>query len=307
MVSGPDLSVDLAGLVLKNPVMSASGTFGYGQEFAEFVHPRELGAVVTKGVSLKPRAGNPPPRIVETAAGMLNAIGLENVGVENFLERKLPWLLQRDAVVVVNVYGQTAEEYALVAQALDQSGVAMLELNISCPNVAAGGLAFGVDPEATFNVVRGVVQSTRLPVMVKLTPMVSDILETAQAAIEAGAKALSLINTLPAMAVDLDTRRPKLANIIGGLSGPAIKPVALRLVWMVARAVTVPVVGVGGIMNARDALEFILAGAAAVQIGTANFVNPKITSDIINGIETYLRENHLTQVSQLRGRLETSG
>ncbi len=306
MVTRPNLSVDLGGLALKNPVMAASGTFGYGQEFARFTPPDSLGAVVTKGISLKPRTGNPPPRLVETPAGMLNAIGLENVGVEAFIRDKLPWLKERNAVVVANIFGETIDDYIAVAERIEQAdGVAMVEVNISCPNVSAGGLAFGVDFEATSEVVRGVVQATSLPVMVKLTPMVSDIVKVAEVAVEAGAAALSLINTIPAMAVDLETRRPRLGNIIGGLSGPAIKPVALRLVWSVARAVPVPVVGVGGIMTAADALEFLLVGASAVQVGTANFVNPRAALQIVAGIENYLEERDLDDLNSLIGRLET--
>jgi len=307
MVTGPDLRVDLGGLILKNPVMSASGTFGYGQEFAGFVAPAALGAVVTKGISLNPRAGNPPPRIVETPAGMLNAIGLENVGLEAFVENKLPWLLERGALVAANILGETVEEYAALAAGLDRTGVAMIEVNVSCPNVARGGLIFGADPAATAEVVRAVVRQTRLPVMVKLTPLVTDIVTVARAAVEAGARALSLINTIPAMAVDINTRRPRLRNVTGGLSGPAVKPVALRMVWQVARAVDVPVVGVGGIMTAEDALEFMMVGAVAVQVGTANFVNPRSTLDMIEGIRQYLVDHGLADLSTMVACLETPG
>lgn len=305
MVTQPDLRTNIGGVVLKNPVMSASGTFGYGREFAEFVDPAALGAVVTKGISLKPRKGNPPPRIAETPSGMLNAIGLENVGLEAFVRDKLPWLVDRGAVVAANILGETIDEYAALAAGLDRAeGVSLIEVNVSCPNVAAGGFIFGTDCQAVYEVVRAVVQSTRIPVMVKLTPMVTDITATARAAVEAGARALSLINTIPAMAVDLQTRKPVLKNVIGGLSGPAVKPVALRLVWQVARSVDVPVVGVGGIMNARDALEFLLVGASAVQVGTANFINPRAAQDIIDGIETYFRENGLADLSALVGTLD---
>jgi len=305
MAVKPDLRVDLGGLILKNPVIAASGTFGYGREYAEFVDPARLGAVVTKGISLQPRPGNPPPRIFETPAGMINAIGLENVGLEAFVRDKLPWLVERGAVVIVNILGESVEEYAALAAGLDRAeGAAMIEVNVSCPNVAAGGLAFGTDPEATAQVVRAVVESTRLPVMVKLTPLVTDIVAVAQAAVEAGAAALSLINTVPAMAVDLASRRPALGNIVGGLSGPAVKPIALRLVWQAAGAVTVPVVGLGGIMTARDALEFLLVGAAAVQVGTASFVNPRACLDVLEGIEDHFRRNDLPDLSVLVGRLK---
>jgi dihydroorotate dehydrogenase (NAD+) catalytic subunit len=301
-VNGPDLSVELAGMTLKNPVMTASGTFGYGREFSDFTPPELLGAVVTKGISLAARAGNPPPRIVETASGMLNAIGLENVGLDEFIWTKLPWLRERAAVVVANILGESVEDYAALAEGLDKAdGVAMIEVNVSCPNVASGGLAFGADPAALFDVVRAVTGATHLPVMVKLTPMTADIRETASAAVEAGAQGLSLINTIPAMAVDHKTRRPKLANIVGGLSGPAIKPVALRLVWQAASCVSVPVVGIGGIMSAEDALEFILVGATAVQVGTANFINPRIGLDIIEGIRSYMVKEGITDISSLIG------
>ena len=303
MVMEPDTSVTLAGITLKNPVMSASGTFGYGQEYVDFVPPEVLGAVVTKGISLKPRKGNPPPRIVETPAGMLNAIGLENVGLESFVRDKLPWLKDRGAVVVANIYGETVDEYARVAEGLGRAdGVALLELNVSCPNVAAGGMAFGSDPEAVFRAVKAVVQASGLPVMVKLTPMVTDIVAIARAAVEAGGSALSLINTIPGMAVDLDTRRPKLANVIGGLSGPAIKPVALRLCWQVVQNVDIPVVGVGGIATGRDALEFILVGATAVQVGTAGFVNPFAAVQIIDEIRDYMRIKQMRDLEQIRGQ-----
>lgn len=304
--SSIDMTVDLGGLRLKNPVMSASGTFGYGREFSEFVPPESLGAVVVKGISLNPRAGNPPPRIVETPAGMLNAIGLENVGLDAFVRDKLPWLLEQKAVVAANILGETVEEYAALARGLNQAGgVSLIEVNVSCPNVAAGGFSFGTDPSATAEVTRAVVESTDIPVMVKLTPMVTDITAVAKAAVSAGARALSLMNTIPAMAIDLESRKPSLKNIIGGLSGPAIKPVALRLVWQASRAVDVPIVGVGGIMTARDALEFMLAGASAVQVGTANFINPRAVLDILNGMEDYLKEQGLKDFSSLVGGLAT--
>lgn len=300
-----DLHIDFAGLVLPNPVMTASGTFGYGREFAQFVDPARLGAVVTKGVSLNPRAGNPPPRIVETPAGMLNAIGLENVGLEAFIKEKLQWLAVRGAIVVANILGDTVDEYAAITERLSQTHlVDMIEVNVSCPNVKAGGFSFGTNPEATAEVTKAVVAATDMPVMVKLTPLVTDIVEIAQAAVDAGARAVSLINTIPAMAVDVNTRKPKLANVIGGLSGPAVKPVALRLVREVAKAVNVPVVGIGGIMTAEDAIEFLLVGASAVQVGTANFINPRATMDIVEGIELYMQKNDMPDMHHLIGKLD---
>ncbi|MBW2090881.1 MAG: dihydroorotate dehydrogenase [Deltaproteobacteria bacterium] len=299
------MRVDLGKLTLKNPVMAASGTLGYGQELADFCDPALLGAVVVKGLTNNPWPGNPPPRIVETSAGMVNAIGLENVGLDVFLRDKLPWLAERGVTVVANILGETVEEYAVLAEKLaDAEGVAMIEVNVSCPNVAAGGLAFGANPEDTARVARAVVQAASQPVMVKLAPMVSDIVTVAQAAVEAGADVISLINTIPAMAVDLENRRPALKNVVGGLSGPAIKPVALRLVWAVAQAVDVPVIGGGGIMTAEDALEFLLVGARAVQIGTANFVDPRATLKILRGMETYFQKNGIPDLSAWTGSLK---
>jgi len=306
METRPDLRTDIGGLVLKNPVMSASGTFGYGREFAEVVDLQRLGAVVVKGLSLQPSPGNPPPRIAETPCGMLNAIGLENVGVGAFLRNKLPYLRNLSVPVVVNIYGKSVEEYAELAGRLEGAdGVAAVEVNISCPNVKAGGIAFGVDPMAAYEAVRAVRVRTTLPLIVKLSPNVTDIAGIARKAVEAGADALSLINTITGMAVDVDARKPVLANVTGGLSGPAIKPVALRMVWEVVRAVRVPVIGIGGITSARDALEFLVVGAAAVQVGTANFVNPRATVDVLEGIEAYLVEHGIADVRDLIGTLQT--
>jgi len=306
METRPDLRTDIGGLVLKNPVMSASGTFGYGREFAEVVDLQRLGAVVVKGLSLQPSPGNPPPRIAETPCGMLNAIGLENVGVDAFLRNKLPYLRNLSVPVVVNIYGKSVEEYAELAGRLEGAdGVAAVEVNISCPNVKAGGIAFGVDPAAAYEAVRAVRVRTTLPLIVKLSPNVTDIAGIARKAVEAGADALSLINTITGMAVDVDARKPVLANVTGGLSGPAIKPVALRMVWEVVRAVRVPVIGIGGITSARDALEFLVVGAAAVQVGTANFVNPRATVDVLEGIEAYLVEHGIADVRDLIGTLQT--
>ncbi|MCU0562923.1 MAG: dihydroorotate dehydrogenase [Desulfobacterales bacterium] len=301
----PKLAVTLAGLSLKNPVMTASGTFGYGREFGSLMDLNRLGAIVVKGLALTPVKGNPPPRIVETACGMLNAIGLENVGVDVFVADKLPFLRTVRAPVVANIYGTSVEEYAELAERLDSAdGVAAVEVNISCPNVKAGGVAFGVDPAAAERVVRAVRERTRKPVIVKLSPNVTDITVIARSAEAGGADALSLINTITGMAIDVETRRPRLANLTGGLSGPAIKPVALRMVWQVAHAVRLPLVGIGGIMRGEDAVEFLLAGATAVQVGTANFVNPAATLDIIAGIEAYLARHGIGDVNEIVGKLQ---
>jgi dihydroorotate dehydrogenase (NAD+) catalytic subunit len=302
----PDLSVTVGGLALKNPVMTASGTFGYGREFKDLVDLDRLGAIVVKGLSLAPARGNPPPRIVETDCGMLNAIGLENVGIDTFVTNKLPWLRTLSTPVVANIYGTTIEEYvALAARIETVEGIAAVEVNISCPNVKAGGIAFGVDPEAAARVVRSVRRATTRPLWVKLSPNVTDIAAIARSVADAGADAVSLINTLTGMAVDIHTRRPKLANITGGLSGPAIRPVALRMVWQVAQAVDVPVIGIGGIMTAEDALAFLMVGASAVQVGTANFVNPGGTMEIIRGISDFLAASGIDRVTDVIDTLET--
>jgi dihydroorotate dehydrogenase (NAD+) catalytic subunit len=300
-----NLAVELGPLRLENPVMVASGTFGYGQEYAELVPPERLGAMVVKGISLEPRSGNPPPRIWETCGGMLNAIGLQNVGLRAFLEEKLPWLKPLPVPVIVNLFGNTVEEYGKLAAALDgQEGIAGLEINISCPNVKAGGMAFGSDPEMVFQVVSAVRSRTNLPVITKLTPNVTDITVTARAAQDAGTDILSLINTVAGMAVDAQTRQPRLANVVGGLSGPAIKPIALRMVWQVVQVSRVPVIGLGGIVSVEDALEFLIVGAKAIQVGTANFVNPHVTLEIIDGLEDYLRQRGLKDINEIIGTLE---
>jgi dihydroorotate dehydrogenase (NAD+) catalytic subunit len=307
MNSTPNLSVKIGTLELANPVMAASGTFGYGREFSELVELNRLGAIVVKGISLRPSPGNPPPRIVETRCGMLNAIGLENVGLDIFIREKLPFLSKLPGATIVNIYGTRVEEYGLLAEKLDECPeIGAIEVNISCPNVKAGGVAFGVAPEAAWEVVQAVRAATKRPLIVKLSPNVTDIVAIAQAAVEGGADALSLINTITAMAVDSVTRRPRLANITGGLSGPAIKPVALRMVWQVAQAVSVPVIGIGGIMNTDDALEFLIAGATAVQVGTANFVNPRATTEILDGIRDYLLDHRMGSVQELIGSLQIS-
>ncbi len=299
------LAVNLGGVRLNNPVLAASGTFGYGEEYSRWVDLNRLGGIVVKGLSIKPRGGNPPPRVVETHAGMLNAIGLENVGVKEFINSKLPFLKNFSTKVIANILGRTVEEYVAVAKELDGvEGVAALELNISCPNVKQGGISFGMRPESTYEVVAAVRKASRLPLWVKLSPNVGDIALIAQSAADAGADALSLVNTFLGMAIDIKRRQPKLHNITGGLSGPAIKPIALRLVWEVAQKIKLPIVGMGGIMLAEDALEFIIAGAGAVAVGTANFVNPTATLDIIDGITEYLVSEGIDDINQLVGSLK---
>ena len=300
--TSPNMAVKLGRLKLNNPVMTASGTFGYGEEYAGYIDLNKLGAIVVKGLSLKPRLGNPPPRIMETTGGMLNSVGLQNIGVEAFIEEKLPFLRKYDAAVIANIYGETFDEYKKVAKILSSAqGVHALEINISCPNVKNGGLSFGCDPKIAARVTRVVKNETSLPVIVKLTPNVTDIAVIAQAVERAGADIISLINTLTGMSVDLKSRRPHLKNITGGLSGPAIKPVALRMVWQVVQRVSVPIIGLGGIMTAEDALEFLVVGAKAVQIGTANFINPRATMEIIEGIKNYLTVSKIKDVNEIIG------
>jgi len=303
----PDLTIDLAGIRLKNPVLTASGTFGYGEEYADIVDLNKLGGVIVKGVSLRPINGNPPPRIWETPSGMLNAIGLENPGVDVFLRDKLPFLRNYDTAVIVNIFGYSLEEYVGVAERLDGvPGVSGLEVNISCPNVKAGGIVFGTNSKAAFELLAAVRKATRLPVIAKLSPNVTDITEFAKAARDAGCDGLSLINTLLGMSIDVRSRRPRLANCTGGLSGPAIRPVAVRMVWQAAKAVSLPLIGMGGIMTAEDALEFILAGATAVAVGTANFVNPRATVDVAEGIGEFLRQQGIGSVRELVGQVRTA-
>ena len=308
MIDKPNLEVEIAGIKLKNPVMTASGTFGYGQEYTPFVDLNRLGAIILKGITLKPKAGNPPRRVIETPSGMLNAIGLQNVGVEVLIKEKLPYLKKFNTPVIINISGDTMEEYVKLAGILGEvsaeMGVSGLEINISCPNVKKGGMAWGTDAKETYKIVSSIRKTTALPLIVKLTPNVTDIKTIAQAAEEAGADALSLINTLMGMVVDIDSRRPKLANVSGGLSGPAVKPVALWLVWQVFQMVSIPVIGIGGIIKVEDALEFIIAGARAIEIGTANFVNPRVTVEIIKGIEKYLIENSIEDVEKLVGSMK---
>jgi dihydroorotate dehydrogenase (NAD+) catalytic subunit len=300
------MDVVLAGLALRNPVMTASGTFGYGQEFSEYVDLERLGAFITKGLSLRPRPGNPTPRIVETPGGMLNAIGLQNVGIDAFIEKKLPFIRSVNTPCIANFFGDTVEEYAEMARRLDElPEIAALEMNISCPNVKHGGIVFGTDPASAASVVAACRKATSKPLIVKLSPNVTDIVSMARACADAGADALSMINTLIGMAIDLNKRRPVLANITGGLSGPAIKPVALRMVWAVSRAVKLPIIGIGGITTATDAIEFILAGATAVQVGTASFITPGAAQQIAEGMEAWMLAQGETDIHNLVGALRT--
>ena len=306
-MSTPSLQTQVGKVALQNPIIAASGTFGYGLEFAPYLDLNRIGGLVTKGISLKPRQGNPPQRIWETASGMLNAIGLANVGLESFIKDKLPALAQLDCALIVNLYGEAEAEFAELARVLDrQEGIAALELNVSCPNVKCGGMAFGMDPQAVASVTRAVKAETGLPVWVKLTPNVTSPVAIAQAAAEAGADAISLINTLLGMAIDASTRKPRLANVVGGLSGPAIKPVALRMVWQVAQALPeVPVVGMGGIASGEDAAEYLIAGASAVQVGTGNFMDPSASARIADELAKFCQENDVTEVRQRIGSLQT--
>ncbi len=297
-----NMEVNLGGVKMKNPVATASGTFGFGFEYQPYVQLQRLGAIIVKGTTSTPRAGNPTPRVAETPAGMLNAIGLQNPGVDRVAGEIMPKLAQLGVPVIVNIAGDTVEDYALVAEKLNGvPGVSGLEINISCPNVKKGGIQFGSDSQSAAEVTRAVKSATSLPVIVKLSPNVTDIAAVARAVAEAGADALSMINTLLGMVIDVERRKPLLGNVTGGLSGPAIRPVAVRAVWQVYKAVQLPILGMGGIMNARDALEFILAGATAVAVGTANFVNPRATVEIIEGIEEYMRYNGFNDIKQLVG------
>ena len=296
-----NLGVSLAGVELKNPVMTASGTFGSGAEYSEFVDLNQLGAVVTKGVANVPWPGNPTPRIAEVYGGMLNAIGLQNPGMEMFCKRDLPFLKQFDTKVIVNVCGKSTQDYCEVVERLADEPVDLLEINISCPNVKEGGIAFGQDPKAVEAITREVKKYAKQPVIMKLSPNVTDITEMARAAESGGADILSLINTLTGTKIDIHKRTFALANKTGGMSGPAVKPIAVRMVYQVAQAVKVPIIGMGGISNAEDALEFLMAGATAVSIGTANFVNPYATVETVHGIEEYMRTYHINDIHELIG------
>jgi dihydroorotate dehydrogenase (NAD+) catalytic subunit len=298
-----NMEVKLAGIRLKNPVMAASGTFGFGDEYRQFYDISKLGAVVVKGLTLKPRIGNPPPRVAETPAGMLNSVGLQNPGIDYFIETELPRLIEQGVHAIANISGNTIDEYCIMVEKLNGTAVAAIELNLSCPNVKEGGMAFGVDPNMVYSVVRDCSRAARKPIIAKLSPNVTDITEIAIAAYEGGADVLSLINTILAMDIDIDRRRPVLANVFGGLSGPAIKPVALRMVYQVSKAVDVPIIGIGGIYDWRDAVQFILAGASAVAVGTANFINPYAMPEIISGIQSYARQQGFSSVADMVGAL----
>ncbi len=301
------LAVEFAGIRMLNPVVSASGTFGYAQEFEPFLDLNRLGALVVKTITRLPRPGNPAPRIVETPAGMLNAIGLQNVGIDAFIREKLPFLRTLTPPLIVNVAGESVEDFRELAKRInDQEGVAGIELNVSCPNVA-GGLDFSTDPKLTHQVVKAAREATRLPIIPKLSPNVTDIATIARAAEDGGADGLSLINTLVGMAIDIRTRRPRIANVTGGLSGPAIRPVAVRMVWQAAKAVRLPILGMGGIVTAEDAVEFLLAGATAVAVGTANFIDPTSVLKVIEGLHDYCAGNGIQDVRQLVGALRIPG
>lgn len=300
----PDLRVNIGGIAMKNPVMAASGTFGYGKEYADLIDLNRLGALVVKGISLSPEKGNETPRMVEVPSGLINAIGLQNPGLDGFINNHLPFLRKYDVPVIVNIWGRTVSEYAEVAARFDGvKGVHGLEVNISCPNIKTGGIAFGADPRLTTEVVAAARKNTKLPLIVKLSPNVTKIGDFAKIAEANGADAVSLINSFPAMALDIETRAPVLANITGGLSGPAIHPIALKMVWDAARAVKIPIVGLGGITSAKEALAFIIAGASAVAVGTANFTDPTIILQVIEGIESYLIRHNMDRVRKLIGSL----
>jgi dihydroorotate dehydrogenase (NAD+) catalytic subunit len=306
MNASPDLSVWFGKLHLKNPVILASGTSGYGEECAPFIDLNQVGGIIVKGISLAPRLGNPPRRIVETAAGIVSSVGLQNIGCERFIKEKLPFLRKFDTSVIVNIFGSTIKDYREIAKRLDGiEGVSALEVNISCPNVKEGGIHFGTDPKQTQRVIESVRKATELPLIVKLSPNVTDISLVARAAAEGGANVLSLINNIRAMVIDIDARQPLLANVVGGLSGPAIKPIALRMVWEVHKAgMGLPIIGIGGISNSKDAIEFILAGASAIQVATANLVDPGVSLKIVNGIRHYCMENGIEKISELVGAID---
>lgn len=299
-----NLSVNFAGVTMKNPVTTASGTFGSGAEYGEFVDLNKLGAVTTKGVANVPWTGNPTPRICETYGGMLNAIGLQNPGIDLFVERDIPFLKQYDTGIIVNVCGRTEQDYLEVVERLGEQDVDLLEINISCPNVKAGGIAFGQDPKQVEKITRSIKEKAKQPVIMKLSPNVTDITQMAKAAEAGGADAISLINTLTGMKIDINRRTFALANKTGGMSGPAVKPVAVRMVYQAAHAVSIPVLGMGGIRTAEDALEFIMAGATMVAVGTANFNNPRATLDVIEGIEQFMKDNHVSDIQELIGCVE---
>jgi dihydroorotate dehydrogenase (NAD+) catalytic subunit len=303
-VKNLDLSIKIGKIRLKNPVIVSSGTFGFAEEYEDFFDLNELGAIIPKGISLKPMMGNPPPRIFETEGGVLNSIGLQNPGFQVFIKEKLPVLKKIKTPLIINIFGNTQKEYVELARRLeDVPGPSGLEMNISCPNVKVGGIVFGSDPKMIYSLVKAVRKSTRLTLIVKLSPNVTDIALMATSAEEGGADAVSLVNTFKAMAVNIYSRKPELGNVMGGLSGPAIKPIALRMVWEVSQALHIPVIGMGGIMKAEDAIEFILVGASAIQIGTANLVNPRTGIEVIKGMKKYLIENKISRIQRLIGLL----
>ncbi|MBP1696498.1 MAG: pyrD [Deltaproteobacteria bacterium] len=297
-----DLTVRIGKIILKNPIVVSSGTFGFGEEFESFFDLNRLGALIPKGISLKPMTGNPPPRIFETEGGVLNSIGLQNPGFPDFIKNKLPYYKDLKTHLIINFFGNTQKEYVELAKRFNGvAGVSGLEMNISCPNVKRGGIVFGTNPQMAYRLVQAVRKATALTLIVKLSPNVTDIGSMAKSAEEGGADAVSLVNTFRAMAVNIHTKKPELGNTIGGLSGPAIKPIALRMVWEVSRAVSIPIIGMGGIMNAQDAIEFILVGASAIQIGTANLINPKISKEVLQGIKKYLAQNKIDRIQKLVG------
>ncbi|HZJ82653.1 MAG TPA: dihydroorotate dehydrogenase [Clostridia bacterium] len=298
-----NLKVNIGGIPFQNPIIAASGTFGFGLEYEDYTDLNQLGGISIKGLTLSPRKGNPPPRIAETASGILNSVGLQNPGVDHFLNQDLPALKKYNTIIIANINGNTIEEYCRLAEKLQDAPIDLVELNVSCPNVKEGGVAFGTDPEMVYTITKTLKDVTRQPLMVKLTPNVTHITQTALAAQEGGADALSLINTLLGMSIDANTRRPILANITGGLSGPAIKPIALRMVWEVCQVVTIPVIGMGGIMTGEDVVEFLLAGATAVSVGTANLVSPYAMIDIIEELKAYMEVNGIRDVEELIGGL----
>ncbi len=301
-INSNSLAVNIGSLELKNPIMTASGTFGYGREFAQLLDLEALGGIIVKGISLNPRPGNPPPRIVETASGMLNAIGLQNVGVDRFITEKMSYLQKKDVTVFVNILGDSLEEYQQITEKLrGVKGISGIEVNISCPNVKKGGVAFGTNPEMAEKVTRTVKDAADVPVMVKLSPNVTDVTEIAKAVEAGGADSISLINTLIGMAIDTKARKPVLANVIGGLSGPAIKPVALRMVYQVAQVVKVPIIGIGGISTVQDVVEFLMAGATAVQIGTANFIDPSVSQDVVGELAKFVEDEKLDSIRDIIG------
>jgi len=297
-----DLTVKIGKMILKNPVIVSSGTFGFGEEFEDFFDLNHLGAIIPKGISLTPMVGNPPPRIFETEGGIINSIGLQNPGFQAFIKNKLPYYRNLKTHLIINFFGKSQREYIELARRFDSvPGISGLEMNISCPNIKRGGIVFGTDPQMAYRLVQAVRKATPLTLIVKLSPNVTDIALIAKSVEEGGADAVSLVNTFRAMAINIHTRKPELGNIIGGLSGPAIKPIALRMVWEVNQSVHIPIIGMGGIMNAEDAIEFILVGASAIQIGTANLINPKTGIEVIHGIKKYLSQNKINRIQKLIG------